>query len=63
MPDIDWTVTDASEQFIADTLWWLEEFDLDGLRIDAVKHVEDQRSGTWARASAKSSSEPARAIP
>jgi glycosidase len=34
-------VTDASEQFIADTLWWLEEFDLDGLRIDAVKHVED----------------------
>lgn len=41
MPDIDWTVTDASEQFIADTLWWLEEFDLDGLRIDAVKHVED----------------------
>ncbi len=41
MPDIDWTVTAASEQFIADTLWWLEEFDLDGLRIDAVKHVED----------------------
>jgi glycosidase len=41
MPDIDWTVTAASEQFIADTLWWLEEFDLDGLRVDAVKHVED----------------------
>jgi glycosidase len=41
MPDIDWTVTAASEQFIADTLWWMEEFDLDGLRIDAVKHVED----------------------
>jgi len=41
LPDIDWTVTAASEQFIADTLYWLEEFDLDGLRIDAVKHVED----------------------
>lgn len=41
MPDIDWTVTAASDQFISDTLWWLEEFDLDGLRIDAVKHVED----------------------
>jgi glycosidase len=41
MPDIDWTVTAASEQFITDTLWWLQEFDLDGLRIDAVKHVED----------------------
>ena len=22
-------------------MWWLETFDLDGLRIDAVKHVED----------------------
>lgn len=41
MPDIDWTQSDASEQFIADTLWWLEHFDLDGLRVDAVKHVED----------------------
>lgn len=41
MPDIDWTVTPASEQFIADTLWWMEHYDLDGLRIDAVKHVED----------------------
>lgn len=41
MPDIDWTVTDASEQFISDTLWWLEHFNLDGLRVDAVKHVED----------------------
>jgi glycosidase len=41
MPDIDWTVTAASEAFIDDTLYWLEEFDLDGLRIDAVKHVED----------------------
>lgn len=41
MPDIDWTVTDASEQFIDDTMYWLEHFDLDGLRVDAVKHVED----------------------
>lgn len=41
LPDIDWTVPEASEQFIADALWWLEEFDLDGLRVDAVKHVED----------------------
>jgi glycosidase len=41
LPDINWTVPEASEQFIADALWWLEEFDLDGLRVDAVKHVED----------------------
>ena len=31
----------ASEQMIADALWWMETFDLDGARIDAVKHVEN----------------------
>ncbi|MCS6912604.1 MAG: alpha-amylase family glycosyl hydrolase [Myxococcales bacterium] len=41
MPDVDWSITEASEQMIADVLWWMETFDLDGLRIDAVKHVED----------------------
>jgi glycosidase len=41
MPDVDWTNKDAGEQMIADALWWLERFDLDGLRVDAVKHVED----------------------
>ncbi|MBN1774472.1 MAG: glycosyl hydrolase [Deltaproteobacteria bacterium] len=41
MPDIDWRQEAASEQFIADALWWLETFDLDGFRIDAVKHVDD----------------------
>ena len=41
MPDIDWTNREASEQMIDDALWWLEEFDLDGARIDAVKHVDD----------------------
>lgn len=41
LPDINWTVPAAAEQFIADALWWLDEFDLDGLRVDAVKHVED----------------------
>ena len=41
MPDVNWKMRDASEQFINDALWWLEEFDLDGARIDAVKHVDD----------------------
>ena len=41
MPDVNWKIRDASEQFIEDALWWLEEFDLDGARIDAVKHVDD----------------------
>ncbi|HJM40595.1 MAG TPA: alpha-amylase family glycosyl hydrolase, partial [Candidatus Thalassarchaeaceae archaeon] len=41
MPDVNWRVRNASEQFIADVMWWMENFDLDGGRIDAVKHVED----------------------
>ena len=41
MPDLDWKNRNASEQMIADGLWWLERFDLDGARIDAVKHVDD----------------------
>jgi glycosidase len=41
MPDVDWTNREAGEQMIADAMWWLERFDLDGLRVDAVKHVED----------------------
>lgn len=41
MPDIDWTNAAAGDAFIADALWWLERYDLDGFRVDAVKHVED----------------------
>ena len=41
MPDVNWKDRNASEQFIADALWWMETFDLDGARIDAVKHVEN----------------------
>lgn len=41
MPDVDWSHPEASEAFIADALWWLDTYDLDGFRVDAVKHVED----------------------
>ena len=41
MPDVNWKNRNASEQFIADALWWMETYDLDGARIDAVKHVEN----------------------
>ncbi len=48
MPDVDWTNREAGEQMIADALWWLERYDLDGLRVDAVKHVEDLAIGNLA---------------
>jgi glycosidase len=41
LPDVDWTVPAVGEQFGDDAVYWLDTFDLDGLRIDAVKHVED----------------------
>ncbi|MEO8876693.1 MAG: alpha-amylase family glycosyl hydrolase [Polyangiaceae bacterium] len=41
LPDVNWTVPAVSDQYIADTRWWMDQFDLDGFRFDAVKHVED----------------------
>lgn len=50
MPDIDHTVSEANAQFNADAVWWLDEFDLDGLRVDAVKHVEEAATRNIAAA-------------
>ena len=41
MPDVNWRVPAAQEQFLADSLAWMEEYDLDGFRVDAVKHVDE----------------------
>jgi glycosidase len=40
LPDIDWNQGGAEQQFIADAVYWISELDLDGFRVDAVKHVE-----------------------
>ncbi|GMV40419.1 MAG: hypothetical protein AMXMBFR64_21350 [Myxococcales bacterium] len=39
LPDIDYTKDDAVEAFTEMALWWVREADLDGFRVDAVKHV------------------------
>jgi glycosidase len=41
LPNIDWTSTDGDAQWEADAIWWLDTFDLDGFRMDAVKQVPD----------------------
>ncbi len=41
LPDVNHTVPEATAQFAADGVYWLDDFDLDGLRVDAVKHVEE----------------------
>ncbi|MCA9608604.1 MAG: hypothetical protein KC619_23535 [Myxococcales bacterium] len=40
LPDINWRIPEAEHQFIDDAVYWVEEFGIDGFRIDAVKHVE-----------------------
>ncbi len=41
MPNIDWTSTTGTQQWEADAIWWMDTFDLDGFRMDAVKQVPD----------------------
>jgi glycosidase len=41
LPDVNWTVPAVNEQYGDDAVYWIDNFDLDGLRMDAVKHVED----------------------
>lgn len=36
LPDLDWTNPAVADQITSDVAWWLERFDGDGLRIDAV---------------------------
>ncbi len=40
LPDINWRVPEAEAQFIDDAVYWIDQFGIDGYRIDAVKHVE-----------------------
>lgn len=41
LPDVNHTVPEANQAFVDDAVFWLDTFDLDGLRVDAVKHVEE----------------------
>ncbi|HEY8378109.1 MAG TPA: alpha-amylase family glycosyl hydrolase [Nannocystis sp.] len=50
LPDIDHSLPEANAQFVADAVWWLDTFDLDGLRVDAVKHVEEAATRNLAAA-------------
>ena len=41
LPNVDHSNPEANKAFVDDSVWWLDEFDLDGLRVDAVKHVPE----------------------
>ncbi|HEY3447737.1 MAG TPA: alpha-amylase family glycosyl hydrolase [Myxococcales bacterium] len=36
LPDLDWRRSEVMDQGSADLAWWMQRFDLDGVRIDAV---------------------------
>lgn len=50
LPDINHSVPEANAAFVADAVYWLDEHDLDGLRVDAVKHVEEVATRNLAAA-------------
>ncbi len=41
LPDIDYRNPDALHTMVADALAYVREFDIDGYRVDAVKHMEN----------------------
>ncbi|MFI5298142.1 MAG: alpha-amylase family glycosyl hydrolase [Polyangiales bacterium] len=40
LPDLDWTNDDAATSVTSDVRWWLDRFDGDGVRIDAVPMMQ-----------------------
>jgi len=39
LPDIDYAQPEALDLMVEDALWWVKTYELDGLRVDAVKHM------------------------
>ncbi len=39
LPDIDYGNPDVLHAMVDDAIWWAKEYDLDGFRVDAVKHM------------------------
>ncbi|MFW5739498.1 MAG: alpha-amylase family glycosyl hydrolase, partial [Myxococcota bacterium] len=42
LPDFDFTNAEARDWSVSNALWWVEQTGIDGFRLDAVKHIEDQ---------------------
>ncbi len=39
LPDVDYANPEALHTMVEDALWWAETYELDGFRVDAVKHM------------------------
>jgi glycosidase len=45
LPDFNFTNAAAREFSVSNAVWWIQQTGIDGFRLDAVKHIEDQ----WLR--------------
>jgi glycosidase len=50
LADVDWTQPEAAAAMVDDVAWWVERFDLDGVRIDAVPMMPRSASRAIVRA-------------
>ncbi len=41
LPDLNYCLDEPAEEMIAELVWWAKEANLDGFRVDAVKHIRD----------------------
>jgi glycosidase len=39
LPNVNWENPDAAAQWVSDSIWWVDNFDIDAFRMDAVKQV------------------------
>ena len=42
LPAFDFTKPEARDFSVSNAIWWIEQTGIDGFRLDAVKHIEDQ---------------------
>jgi len=42
LPDFNFTKKEARDFSVDNAIWWIEQTGIDGFRLDAVKHIEDQ---------------------
>ena len=42
LPDFNFTNQAARDYSVGNALWWIQQTGIDGFRLDAVKHIEDQ---------------------
>ena len=42
LPDFNFTVAAARQFSVDNAIWWVQQTGIDGFRLDAVKHIEDQ---------------------